>query len=32
MIMRTIKKICKKIGKSYMDYAELCAAQYLYRH
>lgn len=30
--MKTIKKICKVIGKSYMDYAKLCAAQYTYRH
>ena len=31
-IMKTIKKICKAIGKSYMDYAKLCVAQYTYRH
>lgn len=30
--MKTIKKICKAIGKSYIDYAKLCAAQYTYRH
>lgn len=29
---KTIKKIFKTIGKSYMDYAEMCAAQYTYRH
>lgn len=30
--MSKIKKIFKIIGKSYMNYAEMCAAQYTYRH
>lgn len=30
--MKTIKKILKTIGQSYMDYAEMCMCQYEYRH
>ena len=30
--MNMIKKIVKKIIKSYEEYAMMCAAQYSYRH
>ena len=32
MIMKTIKKILKFIGDSYMNYAEMCYSQYCYLH